>query len=428
MPLLALLRRLRSWIVKLLLLLAMLLFLGASTVASGDPLERVRRFTRQQEFEYVGWTLDALLFKLSAFSVGAAGYLPEPDRQDLVRSYAELIVEAGQLEARLAEIYGDPLADDPMASAAVTERQLDEARDRLRQLLPLVETVVQDQVAVALQDLGLDAAGAILPPVAFHFTQLPMGFIVSPRRVIQQDANLSLNAGLTIEEQVRLESEVESSLDVSTLVVPIGGVGIYPTMVLESGSLTWVFDTVAHEWVHNYLTLRPLGLNYETSPELRTMNETTASILGGEIGRMVLERYYPDLLPPPPAPEAQAPPAPSPEPPRFDFRAEMHETRLQVDRLLAEGEIEEAEAYMEARRQVFWENGYRIRRINQAYFAFYGAYADQPGGAAGEDPVGAAVRELRRRIASPAEFLQTIAWMSDYSDLQTALARVPTTP
>jgi len=406
----------------------MLLFLGASTVASGDPLERVRRFTRQQEFEYVGWTLDALLFKLSAFSVGAAGYLPEPDRQDLVRSYAELIVEAGQLEARLAEIYGDPLADDPMASAAVTERQLDEARDRLRQLLPLVETVVQDQVAVALQDLGLDAAGAILPPVAFHFTPLPMGFIVSPRRVIQQDANLSLNAGLTIEEQVRLESEVESSLDVSTLVVPIGGVGIYPTMVLESGSLAWVFDTVAHEWVHNYLTLRPLGLNYETSPELRTMNETTASILGGEIGRMVLERYYPDLLPPPPAPEAQAPPAPSPEPPRFDFRAEMHETRLQVDRLLAEGEIEEAEAYMEARRQVFWENGYRIRRINQAYFAFYGAYADQPGGAAGEDPVGAAVRELRRRIASPAEFLQTIAWMSDYSDLQTALARVPTTP
>ena len=428
MPLLALLRRLRSWIVKLLLLLAMLLLLGASTVALGDPVERVRRFTRQQEFEYAGWTLDALLFKLSAFSVGAAGYLHEPDRQDLVRSYAELIEEAGRLEARLAEIYGDPLADDPMASAAVTERQLDEARDRLRQLQPLAEAVVQDQVAVALQDLGLDAAGAILPPVAFHFTPLPMGFIVSPRRVIQQDANLSLNAGLTIEEQVWLESEVESALDVSTLVVPIGGVGIYPTMVLESGSLAWVFDTVAHEWVHNYLTLRPLGLNYETSPELRTMNETTASILGGEIGRMVLERYYPDLLPPPPPPAAQAPPAPSPEPPSFDFRAEMHETRLQVDRLLAEGEIEEAEAYMEARRQVFWENGYRIRRINQAYFAFYGAYADQPGGAAGEDPVGAAVRELRRRIASPAEFLQTIAWMSDYSDLQTALARFPTTP
>ncbi len=73
----------------------------------------------------------------------------------------------------------------------------------------------------------------------------------------------------------------------------------------------------------------------------------------------------------------------------------MRITRVTVDELLAEGKIEEAEAYMEARRVFFWENGYLIRKINQAYFAFYGAYADQPGGEAGEDPVGAAVRELR---------------------------------
>ncbi len=50
------------------------------------------------------------------------------------------------------------------------------------------------------------------------------------------------------------------------------------------------------------------------------------------------------------------------------------------DELLAAGKIEEAEAYMEARRQVFWDNGYAIRKLNQAYFAFYGAYADVPGG------------------------------------------------
>ena len=35
------------------------------------------------------------------------------------------------------------------------------------------------------------------------------------------------------------------------------------------------------------------------SPELRTMNETTASIAGKEIGRALIERYYPELLPPP---------------------------------------------------------------------------------------------------------------------------------
>ena len=84
-----------------------------------------------------------------------------------------------------------------------------------------------------------------------------------------------------------------------------------------------------------------------------------------------------------------------PPPPVFDFRAEMHQTRVTADRLLAEGKIDQAETYMELRRRFLWDNGYHIRKLNQAYFAFYGAYADQPGGAAGEDPVGAAVRLLR---------------------------------
>ena len=73
----------------------------------------------------------------------------------------------------------------------------------------------------------------------------------------------------------------------------------------------------------------------------------------------------------------------------------MRITRETADQMLAAGKIDEAEAYMEQRRQLFWDHGYQIRKLNQAYFAFHGAYADQPGGAAGEDPVGAAVRKLR---------------------------------
>ena len=48
----------------------------------------------------------------------------------------------------------------------------------------------------------------------------------------------------------------------------------------------------------------------------------------------------------------------------------MHLTRLEVDRLLAEGKINEAESYMESRRIFFWENGYLIRRLNQAILLF----------------------------------------------------------
>ncbi len=99
----------------------------------------------------------------------------------------------------------------------------------------------------------------------------------------------------------------------------------------------------------------------------------------------------------------------------------MHTTRVTADAMLAEGKIEEAEAYMEARREIFWQNGYAIRKLNQAYFAFYGAYADVPGGAAGEDPVGPAVRELRAQSASLSDFVNRIAGMTSFEELQAAI-------
>lgn len=229
---------------------------------------------------------------------------------------------------------------------------------------------------------------------------------------------------MALEEIIELENSVEVTLGVSALVEEVGGVGVYPTMVMESTNLPWFIDTVAHEWIHNYLTLRPLGLSYDVSNELRTMNETTASIGGAEISLAVLQRFYPELAPKP-APEP-APNQPAPQEQEqsavFDFRAEMHETRINVDTLLSQGKIEEAEKYMEERRVFLWENGYQIRRLNQAYFAFHGAYADSPIGAAGEDPVGPQVRKLRENSASLAEFINRISWLSSFEDLQKAVA------
>jgi hypothetical protein len=101
----------------------------------------------------------------------------------------------------------------------------------------------------------------------------------------------------------------------------------------------------------------------------------------------------------------------------------MQTTRVHVDELLAAGRIEEAEQYMQERQQIFLRNGYLIRKLNQAYFAFYGAYADVPGGAAGEDPVGPAVRALREQSASLADFVNKISWMSSFEELQQAVGQ-----
>jgi hypothetical protein len=100
----------------------------------------------------------------------------------------------------------------------------------------------------------------------------------------------------------------------------------------------------------------------------------------------------------------------------------MRETRLRADELLAAGQIDEAEAYMDSRRGLFVSNGYSIRRLNQAYFAFYGAYNAEPGGApaAGSDPVGPAVQALRERSPSVGDFLRTIAGVRTLDDVMQA--------
>ena len=80
--------------------------------------------------------------------------------------------------------------------------------------------------------------------------------------------------------------------------------------------------------------------------------------------------------------------------------------------------IEEAEQYMEARRQMFVAHGYRIRKLNQAYFAFHGIYGRDP---ASVSPIAADLEELRAQSESVSEFLNKVARMKSYTELQEEL-------
>lgn len=417
----------RRALILLVLLIIAIPMLGGSTVALGNQVERVRAFTRNIEFDYVEWILNAAGIKLKQQALGVARYLPEEARRQTALEYLMIVQEIQQKEAGLKDIYADPNIADPTSASASLRQELEELYSQRAHLAPLAESVLQEQLSQIVAEMDLSLAGQPFPPVLYHSTPLPMALIVSPRQIIRQDQNISLLPDLTLDQEVALEERVDENLDVSSLVVGIGGIGVYPTMVMQTSDLNWLSEVVAHEWIHNYLSLRPLGVSYLNSPELRTMNETAASIAGKEIGRALIERYYPELLPPPPeAPQETTPESqPPPQPPAFDFRKEMHETRLMVDQLLAHGYIEDAERFMEERRQFFWERGYRIRKLNQAYFAFYGAYADQPGGAAGADPVGEAVRSLRDGSPTLADFLERIAWMSSFDQLQRAVSENP---
>jgi hypothetical protein len=395
--------------------------LGPSTIAVIDSKARVRAFTRPIEFDFVEWTMDALEVKLERLPLNTIDYLDREGQRQIVFDYINLIGEIQQAEGELNLIYTNPEIDNPESQAKPIRENLDSLYILRADLAPLAENVLQEMLSTIVADMGFTPLGQPIPPVMYHSTPLPWALIVSPRERIEQQANISLETTLTLEDHILLENEIVETLDVSTLVVPIGGVGTYPTMVAQTTNLNWLATVIAHEWIHNYLTLRPLGIRYEQTPELRTMNETTAKLAGNEIGAALIAEFFPERVPPPPPPPEPPDPQPTPEPERFDFRAEMYETRIQADALLAEGKVEDAENYMEQRRLIFWENGYRIRKLNQAYFAFYGAYADQPVSSAGEDPVGAAVRQLRAQSGSLIEFVDTISKFKSFEELQNLL-------
>ncbi len=404
--------------------LALAFILAKDASVALDTPARVRAYIRAVEFDFVDWTLDALGFKARQSSVDEQAFLSNSDQTRRVRDYFDLIFRLEGVRREVEKQYADPAVKDPAAETAGLRAMEADLRAQAGKLQPLAESILQEQISVILAEQGLVLGGQPVPPVSFHFTALPYALIVSPRAAIRQDANLDVSGDLTLEQQVALEERVARELDVSTLIVGLGGIGTYPTMVLQHSDLNWIVSVTAHEWTHNYLTLHPLGLNYETSPELRTMNETTAEIVGDEIGAMVMKRYYPDLASPP-SPfrnllRREQPAGQTQRAPDFEFRTEMHATRVRVDELLAQGKAPEAEAYMEERRKFFWDHGYQIRRLNQAYFAFYGAYAAD-GGAPGADPVGPAVRLLRRRSPNLKYFLDTMAWFTSFEQLKGVL-------
>ena len=138
------------------------------------------------------------------------------------------------------------------------------------------------------------------------------------------------------------------------------------------------------------------------------MNETLAGMVSQEIASMVFQKYYSGY-------EHQQK---QPTEVEFDFNREMREIRRAVDDYLARGEVEPAEDFMEERRQYLASMGYYIRKLNQAYFAFHGAYADSP---TSIDPIGLEFKQLRSRSASLKDFLNTAAAMSSRQDLSLSI-------
>ncbi len=396
----------------------MIFLLAPNWPEFGDEEVQVDAVTGSKAFDFVSWEVDAIVAKATAVLSGGTAYLDEETQKELVLAYLDTIDHSNWLNWEIEQIYVDPDIDNPDEASQEKQAELIEVRQQMKRLQPLAETIVQDQVATILAEEDLAIARQTWPPVMMHMTPLPKMMIVSPRDTIQNKYQRPLTPGVTVAEQDEMETAVYENADLSALVVSIGGLATYPAMVMETSSVTWLPDVTAHEWAHHWLMPYPISLNYMTDHNIRTINETVASIVGREIGEQVVARYYPEFVPPPPEPTAETEAALTPvEPPPFDFYAEMAETRREVDTMLAEGDVDGAEAYMEARRRLFVENGYNLRKLNQAYFAFYGAYADEPG-ATGDDPIGPTLLAMREASPSLKAFLRSVSFIGSFEDFE----------
>lgn len=421
---LRLLYRLLRWLVRLVVFLTIPFLLQYSSPPFGEDWMAVAVLAKGNQFDYVGWMIEAMVVKVEQTLWGVHPFMSEPSRTQFVREYMTDLATVQSLEAEVARIYANPSIDNPFSASADVRAQRDALRADLENRQPLVEAILEGQVAAVLVEQGFGVGGQLLPPISMHFTRVPNMLVISPRDEIRFEISTPLNP-MPVDAQAALEDRIDQERNVSSLIVPLGGIALYPAMILETTSIQYALETFAHEWLHHYLLAFPLGLNYDISGETRIINETTSELFGREIGRLVLMRYYPDLVPPeppPPDPDETPAPTPTPDPDAFDFGREMHETRTTVDTLLAEGRIEEAEAYMEQRRELFVEHGYLIRKLNQAWFAFYGGYQAGTPGVAGDDPIAPAIRAIRDASPSVYEWITIMREIVTREDLVEAAA------
>ena len=392
------------------------LFLIAAGVGRGDSVSELHRASAPYEQDLVRWEITHFPDK---WLRQAVGIFSRPDAEERLERVEEFFRVSDDMSAKRREIeraLAEGASDDEIAA-------LEEERTRLvrrrAELSPLVEETLESAISQSADDLDVIARlGPVRwPPVDFAFQEGGHILVRSPRDDIVRLDDRLLTSDISLPEQDELERKVESLDDnISAIVARIGGVATYPAQVTPDTSLRGALFVASHEWLHHWLIFHPLGRAWFVGGELTSVNETVANIASEELSDRALELLTGEVVMREPwQPPKVGEPRPTPEPGVFDFRYEMRSTRARLEELLGEGKVEEAEAYLEERRVRFVEEGHSIRKLNTAWFAFHGTYADGP---ASISPIEPQLRTIRADSADLAEFLDRVAVIDEAGELE----------
>ena len=299
--------------------------------------------------------------------------------------------------------------------------QRNEIRDK-------VEERLEAEISKQVIKLDLHQSGKFIwPPIDFRFEEPPSIVVTSPRHTIRLGEVRLVVPHIPEDEKQRIEREIVESANLSAAVLRTGGLATYPNIIPYNLKLLPMLEVAAHEWLHAYLLFQPLGRAYWQNSDMTSLNETLADIAGDEIGRLTYveitgEDIQTSIPPPSVAAEQQQQPTENEGDKvdeemsgadQFDFRQFMYETRIRADELLQQGQIDAAEDYMETRRLELLQEGYYIRKINQAYFAFHGLYA---AGVASTSPLANQIWQLRQKAGDAGELIKMLQTVNSWQD------------
>jgi hypothetical protein len=400
----------RLRIILPLLSIVSLLLPAASGCARGNDFNsQVDAITAPYSFHLVRWEIGALGGMIAGFFDRDAS-----DNTDVIFTYFDNMERIQGLNVQIDRATigdgGTSSLEDEVSS--LEESTSDLSREVVDQLKVEIKAVLEQTGIDNPFDRPINTS-LIFPPIEAVLASSPNLLVVSPRNRIETIKEVTLLPEMSREAMEDIEDRVDA-LGYSALVVPLGGMATYPSYVSNGGGLQFTIDSIVHEWLHLYLAFTPLGFRYildwagiRPDYDIATMNETVVSMVANEIGAKVYETYFPAV---PTDNATAAPPASG-----FDFNKVMRDTRTNVDHYLAVGEVDQAERYMEQQRQYLAANGYHIRKLNQAYFAFYGTYADSP---TSVSPIGADLKTLRGQSPSLKAFLDAVSNMTSPKELE----------
>jgi hypothetical protein len=409
--------------VLIIVLLSLLLPAVMGCTAPDDFDDQVDTLTTPYQFHLFNWEVKTLAKEFVKVFTG------QPDISDngtdTVVTFFDNKQKINELESAIGLTKeGKKIDDLPIMEDLLSKLQKENAG-----LAAKAERVIESQIRAEYSRQGIynpfyryTGFKTGFPPVNIILAGPPRELIISPRDKIETLKTMVLLPEMTRDEMEDLELSIDK-LGVSSLVEGLGGIATYPSYVTDDSGIRFALETAAEEWLHQYLAFTPLGFRYvldvtgiKKDYDLVTINETVASMVSKEIGDNIYRNIYGGST----NTTGQNPPGSG-----FDLNRTMREIRLAVDDMLARGEIDEAEQYMERQRQYLEDNGYYIRKLNQAYFAFHGSYADSP---TSVSPIGVELNDLRTRSTTLKDFLDAVMKIKSLQQLDDLAAEEDNTP